>query len=193
LVFILIFAFFAVFNKSVGKYGVKKTFISAILMTGVGFLLTFFMGWTLSSSIVGFILIGIGYSGFMLLNQVVIADIVDYDEVRTGKRRETTYSGINALITKPAISVANWLFLVIIDAFRFDAEQSIQNFPAQYGIMLGFALIPSIFLIIGAIAMSSYTLEGPKWLLQKEEIIQIHAKKEQAYLKRIEEVESSEK
>lgn len=189
LVFILIFAFFAVFNRLVGKYGVKKTFISAIMITGVGFLLTFFMGWTFSSSLVGFILIGIGYSGFMLLNQVVVADIVDYDEVRTGKRRETTYSGINALITKPAISVANWLFLVIIEAFKFDAEQSIQNFPAQYGIMLGFALIPSIFLIIGAIAMFSYSLDGPNWLLQKEELINIHIQKEQAYLKHITENE----
>ena len=119
----------------------------------------------------------------MLTNQVVVADIVDYDEVRTGKRRETTYSGINALLTKPAISLANWLFLIIITSFGFDSEQQTQEFPAQLGIMIGFALIPSIFLILGALVMFFYPLDGPHWLSQKAEIIKIHEKKELEYLK----------
>ncbi|MFW9937364.1 MAG: MFS transporter, partial [Candidatus Thorarchaeota archaeon] len=182
LVFLMVFSFIIVFNKLVVKYGVKKTFISAILFTGVGFFLIFFFGWTFSSAITGFIIIGIGFSGYMLVNQVLVADIVDYDEIRTGKRRETTYSGINALITKPAISIANWLFLLIIDVFGFDPEQVIQDFPAQLGIMMGFALIPSIFLIFGGLVMFKYSLDGPQWLAQKEEIIKIHEEKERAYV-----------
>ncbi|MFW9902599.1 MAG: MFS transporter, partial [Candidatus Thorarchaeota archaeon] len=171
LVFLMIFAFLIVHNKLIRKYGVKKTFIFAIMLGGIGFLLVFFFGWTIFSAIIGFVIVGIGFSGYMLSNQVVIADIVDYDEVRTGKRRETTYSGINALLTKPAISIANWLFLFIIDSFGFDPEQTIQSFPAQLGIMMGFSLIPSIFMIFGALVMFKYSLDGPQWLAQKEEII----------------------
>jgi len=182
-VFIMIFAFLVIFNKIIGKYGVKKTFILSLMWTGLSFILTFFIGWTLNLAIIGFILIGIGISGYMLTNQVVVADIVDYDEVRTGKRRETTYSGINALLTKPAISLANWLFLLIITSFGFDSEQQTQEFPAQLGIMMGFALIPSIFLILGALVMFFYPLDGPHWLSQKAEIIKIHEKKELEYLK----------
>ena len=182
-VFIMIFAFLVIFNKIIGKYGVKKTFILSLMWTGLSFILTFFIGWTLNLAIIGFILIGIGISGYMLTNQVVVADIVDYDEVRTGKRRETTYSGINALLTKPAISLANWLFLIIITSFGFDSEQQTQEFPAQLGIMIGFALIPSIFLILGALVMFFYPLDGPHWLSQKAEIIKIHEKKELEYLK----------
>jgi Na+/melibiose symporter-like transporter len=107
---------------------------------------------------------------------------VDYDEIRTGKRRETTYSGINALFTKPAISLANWMFLFIINNFGFIEKQSIQTFNAQLGIMIGFALIPSIFLIFGALVMFYYKLDGPKWLSQKEEIMKIHEEKERNYL-----------
>ena len=186
LVFLMIFAFLTVFNKLIAKYGVKRTFISSILLAGLGFLVIFFTGWTFSFAIIGFIFIGIGFSGFMLTNQVVIADIVDHDEIRTGKRRETTYSGINALITKPAISIANWLFLLIIDFFEFDAEQTIQEFPAQLGIMLGFSLIPAIFLILGALVMFKYSLDGPHWLAQKDQIIKIHEEKERAYLEHLE-------
>ena len=126
----------------------------------------------------------------MLSNQVVIADIVDYDEIRTGKRRETTYSGINALITKPAISIANWMFLTIIAGFGFNKDAI--TFDAQLGIMIGFALIPSIFLIFGALVMLYYKLDGPKWLSQKEEIMKIHKEKERNYLEYVHHKESEQ-
>jgi len=191
IVFIMIFAFLAIFNKLIGKYGVKKTFILTMTWTGLSFLLSFFIGWTFELAIIGCILIGIGISGYMLTQQVVVADIVDYDETRTGKRRETTYSGINALLTKPAISLANWLFLLIIAFFGFDSEQQTQNFSAQLGIMIGFALIPSIFLILGALVMLFYPLDGPEWLSKKAEIIDIHKKKEIEYLKYVNTKEKS--
>ena len=192
LVFVMIFAFFMVFNKLVAKYGVKKTYALALFWSGISFLLTFFIGWTIYFAMVGFILIGIGFSGFMLTNQVVIADIVDYDETRTGKRRETTYSGINALITKPAISIANWLFLLIINDFGFDANQATQTFSTQMGIMIGFSLIPAIFLIFSGIVMLFYPLDGPEWLAQKAELIKIHEKKELDYIKYVEERKKAE-
>ena len=187
LVFAMIFAFFAVYNKLVGIYGVKKTYILALFLSGLSFFLTFFIGWSFNFALIGFIFIGIGFSGFMLINQVVIADIVDYDETRTKKRRETTYSGINALITKPAISLANWVFLVIINNFGFNSQQSTQNFSAQMGIMIGFSLIPAILLIFSSIIMFFYPLDGPKWLAQKAELIKIHENKELDYLKYLEE------
>ncbi|MFW9877218.1 MAG: MFS transporter, partial [Candidatus Thorarchaeota archaeon] len=186
IVFIMIFAFLPIFNRFIGKYGVKKTYIITLLLAGLSFLLTFFIGWTLNFAIIGFILIGIGFSGYMITNNLVIADIVDYDETKTKKRRETTYSGINALITKPAISVGNWLFLLIISLSRFDSEQSIQLFSAQLGIMAGFSLIPSIFLFLGVIIMFLYPLDGPKWLAQKEELVEIHKKKEIEYKEQLE-------
>ncbi|MFX1234480.1 MAG: MFS transporter, partial [Promethearchaeota archaeon] len=193
IVFLMIFAFLAVFNKLISKYGVKKTFILAMLWSGLSFLLTFFIGWNLFSAMIGFILIGIGISGYMLSNQIVIADIVDYDEVRTGKRRETTYSGINALLTKPAISVANWLFLVIIGVSGFEPEQITQDFLAQLGIMVGFYLIPSIFLVLGAVLMFLYPLDGPEWLSKKNDLIKIHKEKELDYVKYIENKRSADK
>ncbi|MFX0010930.1 MAG: MFS transporter [Candidatus Hermodarchaeota archaeon] len=192
LVFVMIFAFFIVFNKLIGKYGVKKSYVLALFLSGISFLLTFFIGWNFSFSLIGFILIGIGFSGFMLTNQVVIADIVDYDETRTGKRRETTYSGINALITKPAISVANWLFVLIIDRFGFVEQQTTQTFSAQMGVMIAFSLIPAIFLIFSSIIMLFYPLDGPEWLEQKTELIKIHNKKELDYIKYLEEKKKME-
>jgi GPH family glycoside/pentoside/hexuronide:cation symporter len=182
LVFLMIFIFLPVFNKLIQKLGVKRTFILTLFCMGFAFLSVFFIGWEMIPALIGFIFIGIGTSGYMLSNQVVIADIVDYDETRTGKRRETTYSGINALITKPAISIANWLFLVIIGLFKFDADLPYQIPLAKMGIMIGFALIPSIFLLVGAFFMFLYPLDGLDWLSKKEVLIKIHQEKERIYV-----------
>jgi len=181
-VFLMLFVSIFGFNLIIRKMGVKKTFILALFWTGFSFFLLFFIGWTLEFAIVGFILIGIGISGYMLSNQAVVADIVDYDEIRTKKRRETTYSGINALITKPAISLANWLFLMIISWFGFDADQNVQDIGAKYGIMVAFSLIPFLLLIIGALVMLFYPLDGDKWLNQKKELMKIHQLKEKEYV-----------
>ncbi|UCC19471.1 MAG: MFS transporter, partial [Promethearchaeota archaeon] len=186
IVFIMIFTFLPIFNRLIGKYGVKKSYLLALMLTGSSFFITFFIGWTLYLAIIGFILIGIGISGYMITNNLVIADIVDYDETKTKKRRETSYSGINALITKPAISLGNWLFLLIISLSRFDSEQSTQIFSAQLGIMAGFSLIPSIFLFLGVIVMFIYPLDGPQWLAQKAKLIEIHRKKELEYQEQLE-------
>jgi GPH family glycoside/pentoside/hexuronide:cation symporter len=186
LVFLMIFVFIFVFNFIIRKIGVKKTFIIALFWTGISFLLLFFIGWIFELALMGFILIGVGISGYMLSNQVVVADIIDYDEIRTNKRRETTYSGINALITKPAISLANWLFLIIISIFGFNDKLTFQDFDAKLGIMIAFNLIPFLFLIIGAIVMFFYPLDGSHWLAQKEKLIKIHHLKEKEYIKYLE-------
>jgi len=48
--------------------------------------------------------------------------------------------------------------------------------------MLGFTVIPAICILISALAMKFFPLDGPEWNEQKTELKRIHAKKERAYL-----------
>ncbi|MHA1843317.1 MAG: MFS transporter, partial [Promethearchaeota archaeon] len=106
----------------------------------------------------------------------------DYDETRTGKRRETTYSGVEALLTKPAISIANWMFLTIISSFGFEEGSIAQSNSALLGIMIGFTIIPAIFALFGAFVMKFFPLDGPEWNEQKLKISHLHEQKEKEYL-----------
>ena len=132
-------------------------------------------------------LLGIGFSGYLIMGQMVIADVIDYDEVLTSKRRETTYAGVNALITKPAISIAPWIFLSIIEFYGFKSQATGQTYSAQFGIMLGFTIIPAIFILISAFAMKYFPLGGSEWKKEKEKLAKIHKEKEEAYLKYLKE------
>ncbi|MBD3197431.1 MAG: MFS transporter, partial [Candidatus Lokiarchaeota archaeon] len=106
LFFLMVFVFFPVYGRLVRKWGLKKTFIFCLAFTSVAFLIGFIIGWDFTPAIIAMILMGIGLSGYFLTNQMVMADIIDHDEILTGKRRETSYAGMNALITKPTNSLA---------------------------------------------------------------------------------------
>ncbi|MHA1292597.1 MAG: MFS transporter [Promethearchaeota archaeon] len=182
LVFGMVMLMTVIFSKLVEKYGLKKIYILGLMWTGLSFILFFFIGWEINTAVFGLVLLGIGFSAIIICAQAVMGDIIDYDETRTGKRRETTYSGINALLTKPAISIANWLFLLIIDSYGFNEKKSFQTSSAQLGIMIGLTIIPAIFILISAFVMIFYKLDGPEWEKKKKELARIHSEKEQRYL-----------
>jgi len=187
IVFVMIFIFIPIFSKFAGKYGLKKVYIVGLALAGFSFLFAFFLGWNLITAIFPLMLIGIGLSSVTLLRQAIAADIIDYDETRTGKRRETSYAGMNAVIEKPAISIANWMFLFIIVFYGFQQTSNNQSFEVKLGIMIGLTIVPAIFLIISAIVMLFYPLDGPEWDKKKKEIIKIHEEKEKAYVQRLKE------
>jgi len=180
--FLFVFAFTVVYNKILSKRELHEVYMIILFLIGSAFILFFGIGWFFGSAIIGMIFLGIGFSGYYMTGQMLIADVIDHDEVLTKKRRETSYSGVNALLTKPAVSLAPWLFLVIIDAFGFDNTATIQSRNAQLGIMIGFCIVPAIFILLAAIAINYFPLRGPEWKKQKIELHKIHQEKEKAYL-----------
>jgi GPH family glycoside/pentoside/hexuronide:cation symporter len=186
LFFLMVFVFFPVYGRLVRKWGLKKTFIFCLAFTSVAFLIGFIIGWDFTPAIIAMILMGIGLSGYFLTNQMVMADIIDHDEILTGKRRETSYAGMNALITKPTNSIAPWLFLTIIGAFGFDNSLTNQPESARIGIMIAFTLIPAILIAISAIIMRYFPLDGPEWKHKKKELHKIHQRKEKEFVKKLE-------
>lgn len=179
------FAYFA--SKLIEKYGLKKVFIFGQIILGIGFVLTFFIGWSLNTVIISMVLIGIGLSILFIESPLILADTIDFDETKTNKRRETTYTGIEALITKPAISLGNWLFLIIISGYGFQERANTQSDEAIMGIMIGFTIIPAIFIFLSALIMKFYTLDGPEWTEQKLKLQGIHEKKEKEYIQYLKE------
>jgi glycoside/pentoside/hexuronide:cation symporter, GPH family len=185
--FAMIFAFTVFYSKLINKYPLKKVFIFILLLTGGSFILHFFIGWVFVTALIGMVLLGIGFSGYFVTNQMMIAETIDYDEVRTGKRRETSYSGVNALITKPAVSLGPIIFLSIITAYGFDNALIHQSESAQFGIMLGFTIIPAIFILISAVIIWFFPLTGKEWREKKADLEEVHREKERKYLQMLKE------
>ena len=182
IVFLSLFLFTAIFSFIVPKYGLKKIQLIGLFMTAIIFLISFFVADKLIPTLIIMVFIGIGLAARVVSEQPIMGDLIDYDETLTGKRRETTYAGINALFMKPSISIANWLYLAIFTAYGFDETLHLQTDHAKDGIMLGFFLVPAIFFFIAAILFLWYPLHGKEWNSKKKEISKIHIQKENDYL-----------
>jgi Na+/melibiose symporter-like transporter len=185
MLFGVIFVFTIVFSQAIQKYGVKKVILFGLVFTGMSLIILFFLGGEYILAVFSLFLVGIGFSAVLISTHVIFTDTIDYDETKTGKRRETTYSGVQALLTKPAISIANWLFLLIISAFGFQEDLAIQSDFTKLGIMFGFTIIPSICALLSVIVMIYYPLDGPEWMEQKQKLMLIHEKKEKEYLEHL--------
>ncbi len=181
-VFLSLFIFTAVFSFLVPKYGLKKIQLFGLLFSAFAFLISFFVAEVLIPALIVFSLIGIGMAARVVSEQPIMGDLIDYDETLTGKRRETSYAGINALFVKPSISIANWLYLTIFTVYGFDETLNVQSDHAKVGIMIGFFLVPSILFLIAGILFKWYPLHGKEWDSKKEEISKIHLQKEKDYL-----------
>jgi len=184
--FIFVFLFFPIYSKLIIKYGLKKIFMLILIFTGISFLVSFAIAWNLYFSFIAMILIGIGISGYFITNQLVMAEIIDNDEILTGKRRETSYAGMNALLTKPTNSLGPWILLSVITVFGFNnAPGAVQTDSAKLGIMIAFTLIPAILILLSAFFIRFFTLSGPEWSKKKERLHEVHMEKEKSYLEHV--------
>jgi len=172
------------FVKQRDRWGIKKSMRIMTLIFGLGCLLVLFFGHSLIPTAIGFLTFGIGFAGGMYLIPLMNGDVVDRDEQLTGLRREGMYAGVNSFITKPAISIAQAVFLWFLRAYGYDQTlgKGLQSASAETGILMGWTLVPGILLLLCFVVLHWYPLAGPAWAAVKAELAARHAEKERRYL-----------
>ncbi len=137
----------------------------------------------------GFLFTGFGMSGMQAITYLLLGQVIDEDEVRTGVRREGAFYGANALITKPAQSIAIWLTALVLELSGFVTREANNNQifldqsnSALFGIRSVVGLIPGITLLIGSFILIWYPLKGKYLLEVKSKILEMHVEKHERYL-----------
>jgi GPH family glycoside/pentoside/hexuronide:cation symporter len=165
-----------VWKPVVQKLKPRKSWLISMTIWIVSLIPLFFLGPGMEVvAFVVFFLIGIGLSGSLYIIDIIIADIVDEDEVNTGTRREGGYYGINIffqrfatvfvfLIIGPVFLIANW------------SEFNPITIPA-FEIRSLMVIYPSIALLIALIAIYFYPLDGEKLKMVKLKRDEIHQNK----------------
>ena len=168
------------------KWHPKKTAFINLVIVSIGLAILFIVGRNAILSAIPYFLIGMGFAGGMVAVPVILGDTIDNDELITGKRREAIYGGVNALVNKPAISIANWIFLLTLISFGFDADNQKQTDMAIIGVLVAICAIPAILIGISAIILYLfYPLDGPEWRNKKKYIMELHIRKEKEYIQKL--------
>lgn len=166
------------------KWGVKKSLVLMCCIFSAGLLVMMLFGTNVIAGIVGFLSAGIGFAGGMYLIVLMNGDVIDYDEHVSGLRREGMYAGVNSFICKPAISIANALFPIMLLWFGYDNTLKIaeQTEQAKFGVRFSWLFIPVVLLALSALLIGLlYPLYGEGWKKIKDELAEKHAAKQKAY------------
>ncbi|MEX2756936.1 MAG: MFS transporter, partial [Candidatus Sigynarchaeota archaeon] len=138
--------------------------------------------------------VGIGLPGILgslIYLNPLNADVVDYDEILTGARRESVYSGVNCIFSKPMVSIVAIVVPAILLAFGLapvdplkplEAFNVLHGFPSAItGVAVASFLFPAILSLIGFFCFLPYPL-GRKKLAEIRAILDAkHAKEKAAF------------
>lgn len=158
------------------RFGAKRCFLAALALLAAALTPLFF------TREIGLILlcaplIGAGLAGFLLLVDVLLADIIDEDEANNGSRREGMFFGMNALITRFAIGLEAFFMSTVFVLSGYSPYIFTQPREFEIGLRFLLAGLPVTALLLGLVIMAFYPLAGKRLDELKQKVAEIHAKK----------------
>ena len=125
---------------------------------------------------------GIGLAGPLVLTNVLYGQVTDEDEIKSGVRREAAFFGTNAMLTKPAQSVAMAVGPAMLALVGFLTGSVTQSTSVQFMIKIIIGLLPGIAMVIGVVILLFYPLKGDYLKEVQVKVLEMHGEK-QAKLK----------
>jgi GPH family glycoside/pentoside/hexuronide:cation symporter len=141
------------------KFGAKRTMLAAMAC--------------LACSLVPLLSI----SSYGLVSDLLIADVIDEDEVKTGVRREGMYFGMNAFITRFAIALEAFSLSTVFIMSGYNPYVFTQYAEFNSGLRILIAGLPIAALVLGFGMMLLYPLAGNKLAEMRAQSAALHAKK----------------
>lgn len=113
-------------------------------------------------------LLGLGLSGLIMIPDILIADVADDDELRTGTRREGMFFGVNGACIRLAGAAQGLVVYAVLAAFGYDEQAVVQAISVQSGIRLLMSVAPILAMVLVIAAMLVYPLHGGRLAAVKE-------------------------
>ncbi len=102
-------------------------------------------------------------AGFWMLYGSMLADVIDYDELHTGKRREGAFNACGSWMMKVGMALGMGASGIVLESTGFDAAlEGAQPVHALFMIRVYLAAIPIVGLIIALVALARFGLSPRK-------------------------------
>ena len=131
------------------RSGKKRAWLASMAMNTGAFIGVFFLG--PGDEVIYGVLVclsGIGFGATLAIPSAIQADVIDYDEMLTGQRREGQYIGVWSIAKKLAAAVGIGVGLTVLGMAGYTPNVA-QSEQVQWVLRILYALIPSLFNLIG--------------------------------------------
>lgn len=180
-------AFIPVFRHLSEKIGKKKVLMIAIGLAITSYATTWwtfspgpiwipleepiqFLGFTIEKMpgkpwlmLLNTVFIGAGYAGLWLMLPSMQVDVVDYDELNTGERREGSFASVYSWVLKLSFMVGFLISGPLLEITGFDANLGSEQSEQVYTNMrIGFLVIPLTALVIAFWLLKKFPITAEK-------------------------------
>jgi GPH family glycoside/pentoside/hexuronide:cation symporter len=118
--------------------------------------------------------VGAANSGITLVRDIVLSDVIDEDELRTGRRREGSYFGVTAFIERLVLVLVGGSSTLVLTLSGYHAALTTQPSSVALGIRLGMGLMPIVALGIFLIALKFYPMGKEQVQALREKLDALH-------------------
>ena len=158
------------------KVGKKKAFIVSQSVSIIGYIMLWFL--FIPGKPHMFLLalpfFSFGIGGLFTLMMSMTADVIDLDELNTGKRREGVFGAIYWWMVKFGFGIAGGLSGVILSVIGWESGGATQTEEALYGLRLFFSGLPILGTLLAIYVMRDYEITEEK---AKEISVELAARK----------------
>ena len=154
------------FFATIANYSGKRPAMAAVQLSAMA---VFIASWWLYNPLMPWLQllasgsIAFTQGGFWSLHGAIGADVIDYDELQTGKRREGAFTATGTYIMKVGLALGIFFSGVVLTWTGFDAALGADQDPqALTNIRISFAAIPIGGLILAFLALMTYPLSKSK-------------------------------
>jgi len=159
------------------RTGKKTAWLASMAVNSGAFLGVFFLG-PGDAWIYGILVFfsGIGFGATLALPSAIQADVIDYDELLTGERREGQYIGWWSIAKKLAAAVGIGAGLSILGLAGY-TPNVVQTQDVQLVLRILYALVPSVLNLVGLMMALAYPISDSIHTRIKQAIAQKRAGK----------------
>jgi len=123
-------------------------------------------------------LTGLSLAGLLVFPDLLIADIIDEDELVSRCRREGMFFGVNGFIIRFAFTLQGLIVGAVFAYSGYITSSGGELYPVQpplavFGIRAMAALAPLVASLLAVVVLSRYPLHGPKLAALQQSIVQL--------------------
>lgn len=164
--FITAFAAMPFWTRLAQKWGAWRALRTVCLYSAAALLL-FFLPGDFYSGLLVVVLFGVGLAGLLMLTDLLVADIVDDDELKTGLRREGMFFGMNGFVIRFAFTLQGVIIGAALELSGYVPASSTILYPQQppaaiWAMRLLIGGIPAVAALAAYFFLRTYSLHGER-------------------------------
>jgi len=169
---------FPIHRKMGKKFGFRKAFIISCIIWCFTMIPYIFLGsGDIILCIIFTAIVGFPLSGALYYVDILISDIIDEDETKTGCRREGSYYGMNAFIHRFSILLRITTVALVFTGAGWAEYTPNPNINVIFGLKSLMVVFPILAICIAIICLIKFPLHGERLQKMREELEKIHENK----------------